>query len=134
MKYEIKFINVVTITCLLTLFVCLYSYYSANKEYILRSVQNDRGRNEGSTPRSFILPATPAVAREQERKREIVKKHDQITRCLFALEKNGFFAFDQINDIFDVNVTIAIIEYQSINKLNVTGDFDLDTKESLLCK
>ncbi len=39
-------------------------------------------RNERSTPRSFILPATPGVAFEQERRRSNKVRQAQIAKCL----------------------------------------------------
>lgn len=126
-------VNTVTVICLLTVILCLNEFYIGNPEYAFNGVKDDPGRNENSTPRTFILPATPAVAREQERKKKLIKRHDEIMRCIFALNKANFISLDKLDDIFDIRVTVALIKYQSANNLNITAEFDSDTKKKLEC-
>ena len=55
----------------------LSSLYS--NEYTKDRAISDAGRNEGSTPRSFILPATPAVALIQEERVLVVESSPEST-------------------------------------------------------
>lgn len=130
---QIKTTNLITVICLLTLGLCLYQLIIVNPDYKLDIFEEDPGRNENSTPRTFVLPATPAVAKEQEKKKKLIDNYDEIVRCLFALQKVGFLEMNKLNSIFDVNITISLIRYQSENKLNISGEFDSDTKKRLEC-
>ena len=56
-----------TVFCLVTFIFFGLSQLSTERKLLYEG--SDKGRNERSTPRSFILPATPAVALEQERKK-----------------------------------------------------------------
>jgi len=131
--FRSRVMNPVTAICLLTICLCLNEFYVSDKGYRFDNVEDDPGRNENSTPRTLILPATPAVAREQERKKEFINRHDEIMRCIVALDDTNFMNLKGLDDIFDIRVTVALIEYQSEKKINVTAEFDPVTKKRLGC-
>jgi hypothetical protein len=93
------------------------------------------GRNERSTPRSFILPATPAVALEQElRLREQTDKRQaaMIDRCAAGLVVRGYDVGDEIVS-FNAKLVEAIFLYQEQNGLVATGRLNDATRRSLGC-
>ena len=92
----------------------------------------DEGRNEGSTPRSFVLPATPAVALIQEAKTERKQREKVIKICMLKLIDEGFYVRD-IDDIHDDQIPISVIRFQIRQALEKTGEFDLVTREALSC-
>jgi hypothetical protein len=120
-----------TLICLVTLVFFGISQFSIEREFLYEG--SDKGRNERSTPRSFILPATPAVALEQERKR-IVREHEvQIKYCMLKLHDLGYRIIN-FEDIFDIHIMLAIMDFQKKNGLEVLGEFDVKTIGSLGCK
>ena len=62
-----------TLLCLVTIVPFVFLWGAQNNFKKPDILQVDEGRNENSTPRTFILPANPAVAAEQERKLEVGK-------------------------------------------------------------
>jgi hypothetical protein len=92
----------------------------------------DEGRNEGSTPRSFVLPATPAVALIQEAKTERKQREKVIKICMLNLIDEGFYVRN-IDDIHDDQIPISVIRFQIRQALETTGKFDLVTREALSC-
>ena len=99
----------------------------------LDDIDIDPGRNEGSTPRTFVLPATPAVAKEQERKQVALLKKNEIQKCMLKLYDQGLLNISNFDDIFDFKITLGIIKYQKKNQLRVSGEFDMETKSHLGC-
>jgi len=91
------------------------------------------GRNEQSTPRSFVLPATPAVALEQERQLAQRSAFPFASKCVWELRERGF-AIPMSDDIFDVKVTEAIFEFQRANGITPTGKLDETTREAHRCQ
>ena len=94
----------------------------------------DSERNERSTPRNSILPATPAVAFEQEMrtpKNSISKQ--QISTCATRLIDLGYDVGDEAV-AFNAKLSEAIYEYQETQSLNKTGKLDPTTIRSLSCK
>ncbi len=61
-KKEITFIAISSLVCMATLVALISSgtYRNIDTDKV-RYNGNDKGRNERSTPRTFILPATPAL-------------------------------------------------------------------------
>jgi hypothetical protein len=94
---------------------------------------NDKGRNERSTPRSFILPATPAVAIRQEEKLLLRSKELQIKYCMLKLYDLGYKIMD-FEDIFGIHISIALIDFQARKLLPKTGKLDERTVELLGCE
>jgi Putative peptidoglycan binding domain len=95
------------------------------------------GRNERSTPRSFILPATPAVAFEQETRSAknsttAISRH-QVAVCAIRLLDLGYDVGDE-PVAFNAKLSEAIYEYQKKYSLNKTGKLDPATIRSLSCE
>lgn len=90
-------------------------------------------RNERSTPRSFILPATPAVAEEQEQQaRELTDGLDAFG-CLRKLRALGYDVDDAPPVLRARNVG-ALFRFQRDRGMNATGQFDPDTAKALGCR
>ncbi len=87
-------------------------------------------RNENSTPRSFILPATPAIAHEQEKSNNELDNDD--IACLAALHILGY---DVGRDGASSNARFfaSLFNYQKKNNLKLTGRLSIETKEHLGC-
>ena len=128
-----KIINLVTFLCCLTLMSLYFSPVVNKATFKLDDIDIDPGRNEGSTPRTFVLPATPAVAKEQERKQVALLKKNEIQKCMLKLYDQGLLNISNFDDIFDFKITLGIIKYQKKNQLRVSGEFDMDTKSHLGC-
>ena len=132
-KWELVFIGVTSLLCVFIIIMIpdwgLYSDYS---EDMGDTAVRDKGRNERSTPRSFVLPATPAVALLQERKHERIENEVQIKFCMLALYDLGYTIMD-FEDVFDIQIQVALIEYQIEERLVITGEFDSETKDRLEC-
>jgi hypothetical protein len=94
---------------------------------------NDKGRNERSTPRSFILPATPAVAIRQEQKLRTRSNELQVRHCMLKLYDLGYMIMN-FEDIFDIHIFIALMDFQSRNSLPKTGMLDDLTIKLLGCE
>jgi murein L,D-transpeptidase YcbB/YkuD len=103
----------------------------------LSTYPSESERNERSTPRSFILPATPAVAFEQElrsgKNSEITTSKRQIAVCAIRLIDLGYDVGDE-SVAFNAQLSEAIYEYQKSQGLNKTGQLDPATIRSLSCK
>lgn len=95
--------------------------------------QQPSERNERSTPRSFILPATPGVAEEQERQaRELTDGVDTFG-CLRKLRALGYEADDAPPALRARNVD-AIFHFQGDRGMNATGRLDPKTAKALGCQ
>lgn len=90
------------------------------------------GRNERSTPRSFILPATPAVAFEQEEQAKQLSSDIDPLACLRALRAMGYLAAET-PPIFTAQNVEAIVRFQRANDLRATGQFNPETTRLLRC-
>jgi hypothetical protein len=96
-------------------------------------VDEDPDRNEQSTPRSFVLPATPAVAFAQEKKSsDDVIRAALVERCLVALRA---FGFEIIRDAEQFNVPLikATLTIQRQVGIPETGKLDDTTMAYLGC-
>lgn len=89
-------------------------------------------RNERSVPRSFILPATPSVAFEQEAQRADGARQAQIAKCVGALIVLGYDPGDSATFI-NAKLVEVIYTYQLANKLPATGRLDELTTGMLKC-
>jgi hypothetical protein len=94
--------------------------------------EHDSDRNENSTPRSFVLPATPAVAEEQERKKAEILKGIKADRCLSKLKDLGH-SIDDFDTSFNAKLVEAILSFQQEMKLKKTGQLDFETRNKLGC-
>ena len=130
--------NINSILVVFTTIFILVSGVSIQKGYFNENIshmsmdQDDSDRNENSTPRSFVLPATPAVAEEQERKKAEILKGIHADKCLSKLKDLGY-PIDDFETSFNAKLVEAILSYQSKSKLSKTGLLDLETRKKLGC-
>lgn len=94
--------------------------------------EDDPERNERSTPRSFILPATPAVALEQEQRKNFPMVKKSYESCISRLTYLGY-DIDDADSTFNTKLIQAIIEFQVKNSLKVNGELDVNTKNKIGC-
>lgn len=106
----------------------LYQIFLFNDPRYAESDESDPERNEQSTPRSFVLPATPAVAIEQEQR----ASEQNNGKCISRLRDMGY-QIDDMDVSFNATYIKAVIEYQKINKLKITGAPDAETRKRLDC-
>ena len=92
----------------------------------------DVDRNEQSTPRAFILPATPAVTEAQENKKKQIAKGLNSDKCLVRLKDLGY-PIDDLDSSFNAKYIEAIIKFQKSKNIQVTGLIDELTKKNLGC-
>jgi hypothetical protein len=94
-------------------------------------------RNERSTPRSFILPATPAVAYEQElraaKDSKLEATEHQLAMCATKLSDRGYDVGDEAV-AFNAKLAEAIYDFQRSHDLQGTGRLDTPTISKLACK
>lgn len=90
-------------------------------------------RNERSVPRSFILPATPGVAFEQEAQRADATRQAQIARCVGALRVLGYDPGDSTT-FLNAKLVEAVYTYQVAHKLPTNGRLDELTIGMLKCE
>jgi len=128
-----KFFHIITVLCFLLICSLFFSPHFNKKNSELFRIGNDPGRNEGSTPRTFVLPANPAVAKEQERKQGLMLKKNEIQRCMLKLYDLGYQNLGSFDYYFSFKITQSIIEYQIKEGTGVTGIFDKNTKNKLGC-
>ena len=106
-------------------------YFTETRSYLTMD-EDDSDRNENSTPRSFILPATPAVAEEQERKKAEILKGIYADKCMSKLKDLGY-PIDDFDSSFNAKLIEAILSYQEKMAVNKTGKLDLVTRVKLGC-
>jgi Putative peptidoglycan binding domain len=87
-------------------------------------------RNERSTPRSFVLPATPGVAQEQEVQR--LQRLDESGRCLARLRALGY-ELDDPSALLTARSVVAIFRFQREHGLQPTGQLSSETRQRLAC-
>lgn len=130
--------NINSILVVLTTIFIVVSGVSIQKGYLIETRshmsmdEDDSDRNENSTPRSFVLPATPAVAEEQERKKAEILKGIYANKCMSKLKDLGY-PIDDFDTSFNAKLVEAILSYQSKLKLNKTGQLDIETRKKLGC-
>lgn len=97
-----------------------------------RSDETDGQRNERSTPRSFILPATPAVTEEQEEgSRERAEGLD-VFGCLAKLRALGYGADNGPPLLRSMNLE-AVFRFQKDHGLATTARLNGETVRMLKC-
>lgn len=130
-----KLIVVLTIFYGLTLGVTYFSLERIRMDQHLNYelVDEDPDRNEESTPRSFVLPATPAVAFAQEKKSSTdVERASIVSRCIVALRALGYDIVRE-GEKFNVPLVKAILSIQRKAILKETGMLDSETMIYLKC-
>lgn len=127
-----------SILVVLTIIFIVVSILSIQKGYLtvtrshMTMDEDDSDRNENSTPRSFVLPATPAVAEEQERKKAEILKGIRVDKCISKLKEIGY-PIDDFDTSFNAKFVEAILNFQSRSQLNKTGQLDIETRKKLGC-
>jgi hypothetical protein len=96
------------------------------------SDESDPERNEQSTPRSFILPATPAVAIEQEQRALELRSGLSSEKCISRLRDLGY-QIDDMNVSFNATYISGIIEFQKANNIKISGTADVETRKKIGC-
>jgi len=93
------------------------------------------GRNDRSTPPTFILPATPAVAREQQlRLWEHANKAEanMLVKCSAELNIKGYSVRGELVT-FNAELVEATYLYQRDHGLPATGRLNGTTRSALGC-
>jgi len=96
------------------------------------SPQSATERNERSVPRSFILPATPGVAFEQEAQNSDAVRQAQMAKCVAALRALGYQQTDS-KTFLNAKLVEAVYTYQRAHNLPATGRLDELTMGMLKC-
>jgi hypothetical protein len=115
--------------------IALFSTYKIHtKQQLVYDDEDeiDVDRNEQSTPRAFVLPATPAVAEAQENKKKQIAKGIDSDKCLVRLKDLGY-PIDDLDSSFNAKYIEAIIKFQKSKNIQVTGLIDEFTKKNLRC-
>ncbi len=122
-----------TVVFLLTL--CFLWFAPALKSGIWEERIGEEGseRNERSTPRSFILPATPAVAEEQQKQAQELRDSVDTFACLHRLRALGYNA-DDTPPAFRARNLEALSRFQTDRGSKPTGRLDRNTVRSLRCE
>jgi hypothetical protein len=101
--------------------------------YGLHAVEeHGTGRNERSTPRSFVLPATPGVAIAQESLKVTGLYPRRVSKCVSVLRTLGY-QIDGDESLLNAKVVEAIYTFQSDQHLPTTGKMDELTMRALKC-
>jgi hypothetical protein len=101
--------------------------------YGLHAVEEQgTGRNERSTPRSFVLPGTPGVALAQESLKATGRYPRRVSRCVSVLRTLGY-QIDGDESVLNAKVVEAIYTFQSDQHLPTTGKVDELTMRALKC-
>lgn len=106
-------------------------YFFSDPRYAIAD-ESDPERNDQSTPRSFILPATPAVAIEQEKRAAELRSGLSTEKCISKLQDLGY-QIDDMDTSFNATYIKAIIEFQKSNGMLITGSADSHTRAKLGC-
>lgn len=129
---KLEFLYLITLVYLIVIMPFAFLMFHEEQFQTQDPVDVDQYRNENSTPRSFVLPATTAVAYEQVKKHQNQLKREILQRCIWRLDQNGYTILD-IEDITNHRVLTQTLEYQLDHNLNTTGLFDKETRELLRC-
>jgi hypothetical protein len=126
-------LNACTLMFFLTLSALWFTSPFQGPGWDNRIEEGDAQRNERSTPRSFILPATPAVAEEQQDQARERREGVDVFRCLGRLRTLGYGADDAPPALRARNLE-AIFRYQKDRGLKTTARLDRETVRSLGCQ
>lgn len=106
--------------------------FEANYSTLIQKKDHARGRNERSTPRSFVLPATPAVALAQEAMKDNGFSMQRLLRCVSVLRTLGY-DIEGDENLLNAKVVEAIYTFQKDRDLNPSGKLDFRTMRALKC-
>lgn len=127
-----KALQFTVIVCAVVFVFAKWTYPSSDNHQSEMSDRQSVDRNERSTPRSFVLPATPGIAFEQERQRAEKTSQVQIERCIGRLKQLGYDVGDS-RPMRNVLLVEAIYTFQTKHQLLVTGHLDSVTMRAMGC-
>jgi hypothetical protein len=127
-----SFIMIATIAFGLVSFLSYQKISNTAERHHFESDQSNVDRNENSTPRSFVRPATPAVADEQERKLRELKDEPEKLACVHRMQSMGF-NLDVSDGAFEVELAEALMKYQATAGIAKSGVLDNETRSRLGC-
>ena len=136
MKKPEKYVTYTTLqgAVILAAILMLINHYHTLDIYHYELAKDENSeRNERSTPRSFILPATPGVAFQQEKERDTASGPDQIAKCVSILRNLGY-RIDGNVSLFNAKLSEAIYTFQVDHNLTATGTIDPATLRAIKCK
>jgi len=116
-------------------FIALYWFKAQGPSRETTASANSEGRNDRSTPPTFILPATPAVAREQElrlRERSDKRLAVVLNKCAAELVVRGYDVGDEMVS-FNAKLIEAVFTFQQEHGFVPTGKLDQRTMKALGC-
>jgi hypothetical protein len=113
--------------------VFLFNVLSPGNNWDSGVRKDEPERNERSTPRSFILPATPAVAAERENEQREAGNGVNPFECLRRLQVLGYEA-DDTPPILTARNSGAIFRFQKDRSIATTGRLDNETIALLGCQ
>ena len=103
----------------------------AQSPYVPQNDGMEGERNERSTPRQFVLPATPAVAEIDEERRERSPEAVEMG-CLVTLAQREKLVYLGESAGSAANKA-AVFEYQRDNELPANGILNVATRAALEC-
>jgi|SRR2546422_4329919 len=133
MRYHFYLLHGCTVVFLLTLVAVGLSPTLRGPGWDAQVNVDEAQRNERSTPRSFILPATPAVAEQQEQEARELKENLDVFRCLGNLRILGYGADDTPPALRARNLE-AVVRFQIDHGLTPTARLDRRTVGMLKCE
>jgi hypothetical protein len=128
----VKLCTTLSVAYLVFVTIFLIEIIEPEAQLAYREPQSAAGRNENSTPRTFVLPATPAVAGQQERLQKLIDNEPTIKRCMLALFDEGY-PIGNIEAIDNIHLFVSLIRFQRTSQIDVTGEFDFQTTDKLGC-
>lgn len=120
---------------ILAAFIAMYWIRSGGAPAENVSTSEGDGRNDRSTPPTFILPATPAVALEQElrlREHSDTKLSVILNKCAAELTVRGYDTGDE-SVTFNAKLVEAIYLFQQRDGLVANGRLTERTRKALQC-
>jgi len=132
-RYRFYVLHSCTLLCLVTLGTLVATRILASSGWEHQIDQSEAQRNERSTPRSFILPATPAVADEQEEQMRESKEGIDLFHCLGELRALGYGADDRPPALRARNLD-ALFRFQKDRGMVPTARLDRETVRLLKCQ
>lgn len=132
-SYRLYLLNACTAVFVTSLAMLAVAPGLRGGEWDARLADEQAQRNERSTPRSFILPGTPAVTREQEEQAREASEGLDVFRCLGRLRMAGYQA-DDTPPVLRAQNLAAIFRFQRDHGLAPTARFDWETVRMLKCQ
>ena len=99
------------IVCAAVLVLAKWVHPSGDQHEVEMPEAHDVDRNERSTPRSFVLPATPGIAFEQELQIAEKDNRDQIATCVVRLKNLGYDVGDR-RPMLNVQIVEAVFTFK----------------------